>query len=155
MKRWSTVQTQIKGQFHSCQQINVGTIQSDTHLSLPICEPSIAHPRLPGQPVNHRPPLSHGAQRRGEDGVGVKEEEMRLDGWLKLSEITAGPLQQVEKTTRISGALGCMAEYRLQLCSQWPEFVSLTFSLFISVSKYFYRGKKNSVDGSALLETCM
>lgn len=38
--------------------------------------------------------------------VGVKEEEMRLDGWLKLSEITTDPLQQVENTSGASGALG-------------------------------------------------
>lgn len=30
-------------------------------------------------------------------GVGAEEEEMSLDGWLELSEITADPLQQVEK----------------------------------------------------------
>lgn len=40
----------------------------------PICEPSIAHRCLPGQPLNHRPPLSHWAHgRRGRsrsDGRG-------------------------------------------------------------------------------------
>ncbi len=72
--------------------------------------------------------------------MGGEEEEMRLDGWLKLSEITTDPLQQVENTTRISGDLGCMAECRPWLCSQWREFFSFTFILFISVSKHFKRG---------------
>lgn len=90
MRRWSTVQTQLKVGSILVSGSMQGTVQSDTHLSLPICEPSIAHPRLPGQSVNHRPPLSHGARDEG-GRVGV---EMWLDGWLKLSEITAGPLQQ-------------------------------------------------------------
>lgn len=67
--------------------------------------------------------------------MGVKEEEMSLDGWLKRSEITADPLQQDENTTRISGALRCMAKYQPQLCSQWRESFSFTFILFISVAK--------------------
>lgn len=96
MRRWSTVQTQLKVSAILVSGSMQGTVQSDTHLSLPIREPSIAHPSLPGQPVNHRPPLSHGAwdERGGRGGVGEEGEEMWLDGWLKLSEITADPLQQ-------------------------------------------------------------
>lgn len=125
MTRWSTVQTQLKVSLLSCKQINAGTIKPDTYLSFPICEPSIAHPCLPGRPVNHRPPLSQGTQEKRKDAVGVKKEEMRLDGWLKLSEITTEPLQQVENTNTISGGLKCMAESWPQLCSQWLHSFSL------------------------------
>lgn len=124
-----------KGRLHSCEEINAGTIQSDTHVSVDICEPSIAHQRSPGQPVNHRPPLSQGTREKSEDGV--KEKEMGLDGWVKLSEITTEPLQQVENTTRISRALQCMAESWPQLCSLWVESLNFTSARFISVSKYF------------------
>lgn len=135
MTRWSTVQTQLKVRLLSCEQINTGTIQSDTFLSLPICEPSIAHPCLPGQPVNHRPPLSQGIQEKRVDGVGGKEEEMRLDGGLKLPEITTEPLQLLETINTISWVLGCRVESWPQFCSQWLKTFSFAFVPFISVSK--------------------
>lgn len=71
---WSTVQTQLK-----VSSIPVsGSIQGPSSridiYPFPICEPSIAHTCLPGQPLNHRPPLSHWAHgRRGRsrsDGRG-------------------------------------------------------------------------------------
>lgn len=83
----------------------------------------------------------------------MKEGEMRLDGWLKLSEITADLLQQVENTTsRISGALGCIAEYRPQLCSQWLEFFRFNSSfLSRNTCRQGENKKKKSGDRSALL----
>lgn len=69
---------------------------------------------------------------------------MRLDGWLKLSEITADLLQQVENTTsRISGALGCIAEYRPQLCSQWLEFFRFNSSFLSQNTCRQGENKKN------------
>lgn len=102
MTRWSTVQTQLKVRLLSCERINAETMQSDTFLSLPICEHSIAHPCLPGLPVNHRPPISPGTGERRKDGVEGKEEEMRLDDELKLPKITTETLQLVETFNTVS-----------------------------------------------------
>lgn len=67
-------------QLHSQEQINPGTIWSERHIFLSAQAPSTTHPCLPGQPVNHRPALSHGARkRRGRGGVSGKGDEA---GWL-------------------------------------------------------------------------
>lgn len=140
----------VKGQLHLCQQINAGP-SSQIHIYpfLYVSPPLLTLACL-AKLVNHRPPLSHGVQRGG-DGVGVQEEEMSLNGWLKLSEITVDPLQQVGNTTRISGAFRCMAGYR----PQWREFFFRYYlcSLHFCLKILYRRGKKKkSGDRSALLE---
>ena len=51
----------------------------------------ITQPARPAsQPQATAPPQGTGDE--GEEGVGVEEEEIGLDGWLKLSEITTEPL---------------------------------------------------------------
>lgn len=82
--------------------------------------------------MDHHSPIGEKGEKEGE---GVSEEEMRLDGWLKLSEITADLLQQDENTTGISRALDAWMNPGHSSAAR--VFPVLPLTLFISVSKNF------------------
>lgn len=135
----------VKGQLSPSEQINAEAIQSDTHLSFPICEPSFVHTCLPGQPVNHKPPLSHGAASR--------EWRKRRWGWmvgwkcLKLSQTHLSKLKIPPESLEL---LKCMTEFRPHFCSHWHKFLSFTSSLnFWLKNTFAHRGKKFSRQISA------
>lgn len=50
----------------------------------------------------------------------MKEEEMRLDGWLKLAEITAGAVQKIQPDSLELWDAGCT----------WQDFPPSPFSSF-------------------------
>lgn len=80
----------LKGQIHPCQQINAchHPVRCTSFLYVRL---STAHPCLQCQPVNHRPPLSHEAEGRGEE-----KERGWMVGW-NCMKLTAEALQHVEK----------------------------------------------------------
>lgn len=90
MKRHSS--NSVKGQLFSSERINASSVQSDTHLSASICCPWIAPACLASQStIDHHCPTGRG---------GGSVEEMNVDAWLKLSEMTTEPLEQVGNTRR-------------------------------------------------------
>lgn len=98
----------------------------------PICEPSIAHRCLPGQPLNHRPPLSHWAHgRRGRsrsDGRGDVAGWFAGAAWNYCRPTSASwKYHQNLLSFRMHGWVPAAA---LQLVARFDFFSSSTFVLF-------------------------
>lgn len=121
----------------------------------PICEPSIAHTCLPGQPLNHRPPLSHWAHgRRGRsrsDGRGDVAGWFAGAAWNYCRPTSASwKYHQNLLSFRMHGWVPAAA---LQLVARFYFFQLHLCSFLISVSKCFgVCATKNSGGRSALLK---
>lgn len=122
----------------------------------PICEPSIAHRCLPGQPLNHRPPLSHWAHgRRGRsrsDGRGDVAGWFAGAAWNYCRPTSASwKYHQNLLSFRMHGWVPAAA---LQLVARFDFFFQLHLcSFLISILKCFgVCATKNSGGRWALLK---